>query len=81
MEEILQINKTLFFALLKVYRRDPTSCSITYERETPARLSAEVEAAIAEELLREEAALLHLENIIFTWHGSAPSEKVLQEAS
>jgi hypothetical protein len=54
-EEILQINKTRFFAILKEYRRDPESFSITYERETHARLSGEVEAAIAEELLREKA--------------------------
>jgi hypothetical protein len=51
----LQVNKTRFFAILKEYRRDPESFSISYERETPARLSAEVEAAIAEELLREKA--------------------------
>jgi hypothetical protein len=54
-EEILQINKTRFFAILKEYRKDPASFSITYERETPARLSAEVEAAITKELLREKA--------------------------
>jgi hypothetical protein len=54
-EEILQINKTRFFAILKEYRRDPESFSIAYERETPARLSVEVEAAITKELLREKA--------------------------
>lgn len=54
LEELLQINKTRFFALLKKYRRDPQAFSINYERETPARLSAAVEAAIAEELLREK---------------------------
>ncbi len=54
-EEILQINKMRFFAILKEYRRDPESFSIAYERETPARLSVEVEAAIAKELLREKA--------------------------
>jgi len=54
-EEILQINKTRFFAILKEYRRDPESFSIAYERETPARLSEEVEAAITKELLREKA--------------------------
>jgi hypothetical protein len=58
-EEILQVNKTRFFAILKEYRRDPESFSISYERETPARLSAEVEAAIAEELLREKALVEH----------------------
>ncbi len=54
-EEILQINKTRFFALLKEYRQDPEKFSIAYERQTPARLSAEVEAAINAELLREKA--------------------------
>lgn len=54
-EEILQVNKTRFFAILKEYRRDPESFSIAYERETPARLSEAVEAAIAKELLREKA--------------------------
>jgi hypothetical protein len=54
-EEILQINKTRFFAVLKEYRRDPETFSIAYERETPARLSEEVEAAIGKELLREKA--------------------------
>ncbi len=53
-EEILQINKTRFFALLKEYRQDPEKFSIAYERRTPARLSVEVEAAIAGELLREK---------------------------
>ena len=54
-EEILQVNKTRFFAILKGYRRDPESFSIAYERKTPARLSEQVEATIAEELLREKA--------------------------
>jgi hypothetical protein len=54
-EEIMQVNKTRFFTILKEYRKDPGSFSIAYERETPAQLSAEVEAAIAKELLREKA--------------------------
>ncbi len=54
LEEVLQINKTRFFALLKEYRHDPEAFSINYERGTPARLSAKVEAAIAEELLCEK---------------------------
>jgi hypothetical protein len=53
-EEMLQINKTRFFALLKEYRRDPESFSIAYERQTPARVSTEAEAAIVKELLREK---------------------------
>ncbi len=54
-EGILEINKTRFFALVKDYRRSPATFTLAYERETPARLSGEVEEAIAGELLREKA--------------------------
>ena len=54
LEEVLQINKTRFFALLKEYRRDPEAFSTRYEREAPARLLPQMEAAMAEELLREK---------------------------
>jgi hypothetical protein len=50
-EEMLHISKTRFFALLKGYRENPETFSITYERGTPARLSASVEAAIGTALL------------------------------
>ncbi len=53
-EEILQIKKTRFFALLKEYRRNADMFSIAYQRETHGRLSAEAEAAIARELLQEK---------------------------
>ena len=53
-EEMLHIGKTRFFALLKEYQPSPVTFSITYERDTPARLSAHVEAAIEKELLREK---------------------------
>ena len=54
-EAILEINKTRFFALVKEYRRAPDTFSLEYQRDTPARLTAEVEAAIIKELLREKA--------------------------
>jgi len=53
-EEMLNIGKTRFFALLKEYQRSPATFAIAYERDTPARLSARVEAAIEKELLREK---------------------------
>jgi hypothetical protein len=53
-EEMLQINKTRFFELLKEYRQAPGGFSLAYERATPAHLSAEVEGAIQAELLREK---------------------------
>jgi hypothetical protein len=53
-QEMLGVGKTRFFALMKSYRQDPDSYSIAYERSTPARLSAEVEAEIEKALLEEE---------------------------
>jgi len=53
-EEMLNIGKTRFFALLQEYQQSPATFAIAYERDTPARLSANVEAAIEKELLREK---------------------------
>ena len=57
LQELLGIGKTRFFALLKAYRHDPEAFSIAYQRETPSRLSAEVEAEIERELRREQNPL------------------------
>ena len=54
LQELLGIGRSRFFALLKEYRRDPAGFSIVYQRATPARLSADVEAEIAKALLREK---------------------------
>ena len=54
-EAMLHINKTRFFELLKAYRQDPQGFTIAYSRPTPPRLSADTEAAISAELLREKA--------------------------
>ncbi len=51
---MLNIGKTRFFALLKEYQQSPATFAIAYERDTPARLSASVEAAIQKALLREK---------------------------
>jgi hypothetical protein len=75
-EEILQINKTRFFAILKEYRRDPESFSIAYERDTPARLSEEVEAAIAENLLREKALVENPELPITSYNYLAMRDRL-----
>lgn len=49
----MDIGKTQFFALLTEYRRDPDAFTIAYERTTPGRLPAAVEAEIERELLHE----------------------------
>jgi hypothetical protein len=56
-QEILDIGRTRFFALLKEYRQDPESFSVAYVRRTPGRLPAAVEAEIERELLREKAII------------------------
>jgi hypothetical protein len=53
-EGILEINKTRFFAIVKEYRISPGTFTMEYHRDTPARLSGEIEEAIAKELLREK---------------------------
>lgn len=53
-QNLLEIGKTRFFALLKKYRQDPASFSLIYQRNTPARLSAEAEEQIKSALLREK---------------------------
>ena len=44
--DVLGVGRSRFFALVKAFRDDPEGFSVAYERRTPARLSAEVEAAI-----------------------------------
>jgi hypothetical protein len=55
LQDLLEIGKSRFFALLKVYRQDPARFTVAYERLTPARLSAREEAAIERALLQEKA--------------------------
>lgn len=75
-EKILQINKTRFFAILKQYRKVPSSFSVEYQRDTPARLSTEVEAAIAEELLREKELVENPELPISSYNYSALRDRL-----
>lgn len=53
-QEMLGLGKTQFFALLREYRRAPDESSITYERHSPGRLPAALEAEIERELRREK---------------------------
>jgi hypothetical protein len=62
--------------LLKEYRRDPAEFSITYKRETPARLSGEAEAAMAKELLREKELVENPELPITSYNYSAMRDRL-----
>jgi hypothetical protein len=54
-QEMLSVDKSRFFALLREYRKNPEAFSIAYESHTPGRLPAAVEMEIERELLREKA--------------------------
>ena len=54
LQELLGIGRSRFFVLLNDYRKDPAGFSIAYQRATPARLSADVEAEMEQALLREK---------------------------
>ena len=41
-QEILEIKKRRFFALLKQYRQDPSNFSIQYKRRKPIRNSQDI---------------------------------------
>src|SRR3990172_8461972 len=76
LEEMLQISKTRFFELLKTYRRDPQGFSVTYSRPTPPKLSAETEAAIVEELLREKALVEDPQLPLWDYNYSAMRDRL-----
>lgn len=78
-EGILQINKTRFFALVKEYRQAPDAFSLDYQRETHARLSMEVEAAIARELLREKELVENPQLPISSYNYSAMRDRLLKK--
>lgn len=53
-QELLDIGKTRFFALMKSYRQNPEAFSIGYKRSTSPKLSDEAEAEIEKALLEEK---------------------------
>lgn len=53
-QEMLEIGKTRFFALLKEYKQNPDNFTVVYERASTAKLAEKTEAAIRDALLREK---------------------------
>lgn len=75
-EETLRIGKTRFFALLKQYRLDPPSFSLTYRRTTPPKLSAAVETEIASQLILERNLVEDPELPISAYNYSALRDRL-----
>jgi len=55
LQDLLQIGRSRFFALVKEYRQEPEAFSVAYHRETPGRLSPEVDVEVESALLLERA--------------------------
>ena len=78
-EEMLDIGKTRFFALLGAYRQDASAFSVAYERTAHSRLPQATEDALEREL-REEKALVEDKRLpISTYNYSAVRDKLDKE--
>ena len=78
-QETLGINKSRFFALLRVYRNDPEAFSITYQRSTPKKLSAGSEEAIKRALLDEKALVENQDLPITSYNYSAIRDRLQKQ--
>ena len=76
LEGLLEFGKFRFIALLKMYRQDSETIVLACRRRTPGRLSAEVEAAIASALLREEALVDDAELPISSFNYTAVRDRL-----
>ena len=75
----ISVCKTRFFGLLKEYRQDPETFSLSYKRATRARLLPAVEAEVEGELLQEkeiveDPTLAHLGLQLFRRAGPLAQE-------
>jgi len=77
-EEVLGINKTRFFALLKLYRHDPKGFTVNYNRRSPTRLSKPVEEQIRRELLLERSLVENRQLPISSYNYSAVRDRLLR---
>lgn len=78
-EEELGIGKTRFFALLKLYKNDPTIFSVSYHRFTPPKLTHQTNAAIEQGLLFEKALIQNPNLPITTYNYSALRDRLREK--
>jgi hypothetical protein len=78
-QEMLVISKSSFFALLRAYRRDPQGFSVAYQRATPARLSAAIEAEVVEALRQEKELVEDKRLSISGYNYSAVRDRLAQK--
>jgi len=75
-EEMLGINKTRFFAMLRQYRHDPNHFSVSYQRAAPTRLAPSAEREIERELLVEKGLVEDSSLPVTTYNYSAVRDRL-----
>jgi len=78
-QEILEIGKTRFFALLKDFKKDTADFQISYQRTSQSRLGMITEKAIAYELKREKQLVEDTRLPISTYNYSAVRDRLLKQ--
>jgi transposase len=78
-QDMLGVGKTRFFALVRRYRQDPETFSVSYKRTTPSRLSATEEEKIERALLREQEIVEDKELPISCYNYSAMRDRLAEE--
>lgn len=73
---LLGLRRSRFFDLLRRYRQNPKSFSISYQRETPKRLTKPTEQAIHHALLEEKALIDNPVLPITTYNYSAIRDRL-----
>jgi hypothetical protein len=77
-EEILGISRSRFFVLLREYRHNPDEFSLTYHRETPARIPVRVEKEIETELTLDKNLIDDSTLPITTYNYSAIRDRLIK---
>lgn len=78
-QKVLEIGKTRFFALLKLFREDPKNFTIAYHRQSPAKLSSQAENGIKEALLKEKEIVEDPDLPISGYNYSAIRDRLTKE--
>lgn len=78
-QEVLEVGKTRFFSLLKVFREDPQKFTIAYHRRTPAKISSQAEVKIKKALLKEKMIVEDPDLPISGYNYSAIHDRLKKE--
>jgi hypothetical protein len=78
-QEILGIKKRRFFMLIKQYKEHPQDFSIQYQRNTPSRISSEIEQNILKELTIEKGIIQNKEIPLSSYNYSYIKDRLRKE--